>query len=105
MADLLRYDNEKDMAALIDDIVEFILSETKRTVDQQEITDPNAIIQVSQHLTLELTSGLLLVMRVKQSKYIQEVERRRRQQQADQGVNHLPVNGRDFFKEQRRPPR
>jgi hypothetical protein len=91
---LMNYDNEKDLKLLVDDSVEFIMSETKRIVEQYyDKDDGNAYILVAQNLTLSFVLNVMNVLRLKEEAFMRAFEIKDKT-----GDNHLPVNRKDFFK-------
>lgn len=89
----MRYDNEKDMMLMVDDAVEFLMSETKRLIEQYyDPDDRNAYILVSQNLAFSLILNLMNELHLRQELFMRSFEKQ------GQGGNHLPINGPDFFK-------
>jgi len=94
---LVSYDNEKDLSALVDDCMEFIVSETKRLVGQdfRDSDDPNVYVLVSQNLTMSFMLQVLMKSHLNNNVFMAFFEK---QKQGAGTGNHLPVNKPDFFK-------
>ncbi len=97
---LVHYDNERDMQAMVDDIVEFLMVETQRLIqtsfDKESQGHGNTYLLVSQNLTISLVTSLLLEMRLRQESFIRNIAGKS-PATTGAGGNRLPINGPDFF--------
>jgi len=61
MGEIVHYDNEQDMRAMVNDTVEFIMSETRRLAETfgDQKNDPNIYLMLSQSITLTFVLNLL----------------------------------------------
>lgn len=89
------YDNEEQMKLMVNETVEFIVSESARLIKEKKYGDPNYLVFLMDSLTNCFIVNLLMNVHLNKS----DIQKRIDVAFGKLGEsNHLPVNRPDFFK-------
>lgn len=92
---LVLYDNEEQMKLMVNETVEFIVSESARLIKEKKYGDPNYLTFLMDSLTNCFIVNLLMNVHLSKNDIQKRIDVAFGKQEER---NHLPINGPDFFK-------